>query len=77
MHAPARADRLKQPDPALDPAVWGTHAADVARICFQQPVRASLPASEMLPPDGGSVLIEQLLDGLRHRHQLIFRRLDG
>ena len=77
MHAPARADRLKQPAPALDPAVWGTHAADVARICFQQPVRASLPASEMLPPDGGVVPVEQLLDGLRHRHELIFRRLDG
>jgi hypothetical protein len=77
IHAPARADQLRlgprSPGEApLDPAVWGTHAADVARISFQQPVRASVSAREMLPEHPPGDPVAHILDGLRQRQLLAF-----
>ncbi len=82
IHAPAKSDGLKLPlyagsDRPLDPAVWGTHAADVARICFQQPVRASVSAREMLASRAPDDLTLDVLERLRSQQLLPFRRFDA
>jgi hypothetical protein len=76
IHAPARADQLRLP--GIDPAVWGTHAADVARISFQQPVRASVRATDMLPENApGGDGVAATLAMLRRRQLLALGELDA
>ena len=54
---------------APDPALWGAHAADMARIAFQQPfqlaVRASALAGPMTAPDEPTFSAREDLENLR------------
>jgi len=76
-HAPAQAPNLVLNDKQLDPAAWGTFAADNARICFRQPVRASVSALSMLPETPSVDSPVSIIAALSRQQLLAFRPRDG